>query len=447
MLVDRTKVIRLVDAGERRSIAPECAGMRDDATIGSSAEPLAGVVTLSGRRYLLDLSPEQAQMCERFGNICRAVWNTALEQRREYRRRGAWMNYVPQAAELAEAKKEYPWLRIAPAHVLQQTLRDLDRACRDHGTFKVRWRSKSRWAPSFRFPAGRLIEVERRGRKWGRVRLPKLGWVRFRWSRPPGGEVRSATVSLKGGRWFVSLLVEDGASTPKRHAMPDTAVGIDRGVATAAVTSEGEFLDRKFIRPGEAERYLRLQRKLSRCAKGSKNRADVWAQMNRVMYRVTSRRADFWAQKASRITQQNALVVLEDLRTRSMTASAAGTLTKPGRAVRSKTGLNRAILDKGWHRGELALRNAARYTGTTIVKVNAAYTSQTCNSCGWVDANSRKNQAEFACTVCGHQDHADVNAARNIKAAGLAVSACGDLGVSRSANQEPVGRATGRTPA
>ncbi|MEV5086262.1 helix-turn-helix domain-containing protein, partial [Streptomyces sp. NPDC056159] len=107
---------------------------------------------LSGRRYLLDLSPEQEEMCEEFGGICRSVWNTALEQRRDYRRRGAWMNYVPQCAELADAKREHSWLKAAPSHALQQTLKDLDRACRVHGTFRVRWRSKARWSPSFRFP-------------------------------------------------------------------------------------------------------------------------------------------------------------------------------------------------------------------------------------------------------------------------------------------------------
>ncbi|MFB7328037.1 RNA-guided endonuclease InsQ/TnpB family protein, partial [Streptomyces sp. NPDC056190] len=160
---------------------------------------------LSGRRYLLDLSPKQGEMCEEFGAICRSVWNTALEQRREYRRRGAWMNYVPQCAELADAKREHPWLKAAPSHALQQTLKDLDRACRDHGTFTVRWRSKARWSPSFRFPDARQFSVERLGRTWGRGKLPKLGRVRFRWSRPLGGELRSATVSRKGGRWFVSF--------------------------------------------------------------------------------------------------------------------------------------------------------------------------------------------------------------------------------------------------
>lgn len=196
---------------------------------------------LSGRRYRLELTAEQAAQCQEFADICRSVWNAGLEQRREYRRRGAWMNYVPQAAELADAKREHPWLKAAPSHVLQQTLRDLDRACRDHGTFKVRWRSKARWSPSFRFPSGERITVERLGRKWGRAKLPKLGWVTFRWSRPPGGEIRSATLSRKGAHWFVSFLVDDQAVTPEQHAMPNTAVGIDRGVKTAAVTSDGDF--------------------------------------------------------------------------------------------------------------------------------------------------------------------------------------------------------------
>ncbi|MFI9605084.1 RNA-guided endonuclease InsQ/TnpB family protein [Streptomyces sp. NPDC052043] len=269
---------------------------------------------LSGRRYLLDLSSEQEEMCEEFGGICRSVWNTALEQRREYRRRGAWMNYVPHCAELADAKREHPWLKAAPSHALQQTLKDLDRACRDHGTFTVRWRSKARWSPSFRFPDAQQISVERLGRKWGRVKLPKLGRVRFRWSRPLGGEIRSATVSRKGGRWFVSFLVDDRAAAPERHAMPGTAVGIDRGVKTAVVTSDGDFHDRPFITAGESVRYRRLQQRLTRSKRGSANRHKTIRAIGRIMSRVSDRRGDFCAQRAARIVAKNALVVLEDLR-------------------------------------------------------------------------------------------------------------------------------------
>jgi putative transposase len=131
------------------------------------------------------------------------------------------------------------------------------------------------------------------------------------------------------------------------------------------------------------------------------------------------------------------VVVLEDLRTRNMTASAKGTMEQPGRNVRQKAGLNRAILDKGWHRMELAIRSAAHSTGTEVVLVNHAYTSQTRNRCKHVDAESRESQAVFVRTACGHRDRADVNAAKNIlSAAGHAVPACGDLAVGRSVKQE-----------
>ncbi|MEU1408552.1 transposase [Streptomyces sp. NPDC005728] len=133
--------------------------------------------------------------------------------------------------------------------------------------------------------------------------------------------------------WFVSFLVDDSMVTPKRHAMPDTAVGIDRGVKTAAVTSDGDFHDRSFITPGEAVRYRRLQHKLARSQRGSANRAKTIAAMGRIMSRVTDRRTDFCAQSAARIVAKNALVVLEDLRIKNMSASAAGMLAgPPGRA-------------------------------------------------------------------------------------------------------------------
>ncbi|MFD8082774.1 RNA-guided endonuclease InsQ/TnpB family protein [Kitasatospora sp. NPDC059722] len=395
-------------------------------------------LVLSGRRYRLELDSGQAELCETFGDVCRSVWNTALEQRREYRRRGAWMDYVPQAAELAEAKREFPWLTEAPSHVLQQTLRDLDRACREHGTFRVRWRSKARWRPSFRFPVGNRITVERIGRKWGRAKLPKLGWVRFRWSRPLGGQIRSATVTRQGRHWFVSFLVEDGNQTPERHAMPNAAVGVDRGVKFAVATSTGDFHDRPYVTLGEAKRLRRMQQQLARCTRGSNRRKAVVAKINAITVRVRNRRADFCAQAANKLATHNAVVVLEDLRVKNMTASAAGTIEQPGRGVRAKAGLNRAILDKGWHLLELALRNAARTTGTAVVLVNPAYTSQTCHACKHVDPKNRESQAAFECTACGHRDHADVNAAKNIlNAAGHAVSGRGDLGTSRSVKRQP----------
>jgi putative transposase len=127
-----------------------------------------------------------------------------------------------------------------------------------------------------------------------------------------------------------------------------------------------------------------------------------------------------------------------------MTASAKGTADQPGRNVRQKAGLNRAILSKGWGGFLLRLEHAARYHGATVVKVNPAYTSQTCHACKHIARESRESQAVFRCIACGHQDHADVNAAKNIRergielasAAGLAVAGRGDLGAARSMKRQ-----------
>lgn len=399
---------------------------------------------LTGRRFRVEFTDEQAALAEQIGAVCRAVWNTGLEQRREYRRRGAWMNYPPQAKELAEAKAEHEWLKDAPGHCLQQTLMDLDKACRTHGTFRVRWRSGRRWTPSFRFPEGNKMVVEKLNRRHGRVKLPKLGWVKFRLSRSLQGVViRSATLTREGRHWFVSFLIDDGVQAPQAHAVAGAAIGVDRGVAAAIATSDGNLIAREFLTAGERQRSMVLQRRLSRAAKRGRNRDKARAALAEVRLRERRRRQDFNAQTAHRLAEANAVVALEDLKTKNMTRSAKGTLDQPGRNVRAKSGLNRAILAKGWHQFELALTSAARYTGTTVVKVPAAYTSQRCSACGHVDPKSRESQAVFRCTHCSHHGHADVNAATNILAAGLAVIACGDPGQPSGrpglSKQEPAG--------
>jgi IS605 OrfB family transposase len=372
---------------------------------------------LVGRRYRLQFTSEQREAAEEYGSICRAVWNIGLEQRREYRRRGAWIGYVEQAREMAEAKVEHPWLRTAPSHILQQTLRDLDRACCTHGTFGVRWRAKQRWQPSFRFPDPRHLSVERLGRKRGRARLPKLGWVIFRWSRPLGGTLKSATVSRDGKHWYVSFLVETGTAGPA-VSLERGRVGIDRGVTVLAATSDGRFFDRSFITPGEAQRYRRLQQQHARTQKGSNRRKVCQERMRIIMRRVRDRRRDFHAQTARHVVDGNGLVVLEDLNTVSMTATARGTSAEPGTHVGQKAGLNRAILDKGWHSFEMAVRNRARHTGTAVRTVNPAFSSTTCPACGYVHPDNRESQAKFVCTACGHREHADTVGAKNVLARG-----------------------------
>lgn len=396
---------------------------------------------LAGRRFRVEFTPEQAEYAERIGAACRAVWNIGLEQRREYRRRGAWMNFAPQSRELTEARADNPWLADVPRDCLAQALMDLESACRRHGTFKVHWRSGRRWTPSFRFPKGARMVVERLGRRHARIKLPKFGWVKFRQSCSLRDvTIRSATLTRDGDHWFISLLVDDGIESRTAHEAPGTAIGVDRGVAIAISTSAGDQIDRDFVRKGERRRSLNLQRKMARSKRGSSNRGRVRTANAKVLRRQTNRRRDFCAQTASRLAKANALIVLEDLNIQKMTKSAKGTADNPGVDVRRKSELNRAILSKGWGIFEQCLRSSARYTGTQIIKVNPAYTSQRCSQCQHVDPKSRESQAVFRCTNCEHSEHADMNAAKNILAAGLAVAACGDFSpLGTSTKQEPAG--------
>jgi putative transposase len=331
-----------------------------------------------------------------------------------------------------------------PAHCLQQTLMDLDKACRTHGSHRVRWRSSRRWRPSFRFAEGNKMVIERLNGRHARVKLPKLGWVRFRLSRPlDGALIRSATLTRDGEHWFMSFLIDDGCATTERHARPGSAVGVDRGVAVAIATSDGVLTDRDFLTAGERRRALGLQRRLSRSAPHSRNRAKTRQALAVIRARERHRRHDFCSVTAHELATHHELVVLEALRIQQMTRSAKGTLHAPGTNVRAKSGLNRAILSKGWHEFAAALASAARYSGTRVLTVPAQYTSQRCSACGRLDPKSRESQAVFRCTQCTHTEHADVNAARNILAAGLAVTACQGAtqpaGWDASSKQEPAG--------
>jgi IS605 OrfB family transposase len=157
----------------------------------------------------------------------------------------------------------------------------------------------------------------------------------------------------------------------------------------------------------------------------------------RLYCRVRLRRADFAHQRAHELTTAHGLVAVENLSVRAMTRSAMGTVGHPGRNVRQKAGLNRAILDKAWGGLLTALRWHGRKNGCAVVTVPPAFTSQTCSACGHVAAESRESQARFRCVACGFEANADVNAARVILGAGLALTGRGDLGVARSTKRQP----------
>jgi putative transposase len=402
---------------------------------------------LIGRRYRLKLDAEQSAYAERVASICRAVWNAALDQRRAAAQlnrgrtedRAAWPSYASQCGELAEAKPTEPRLAEAPSHCLQQTLRDLDKACRQHGVWRVRWRGKRRWEPSFRFPdATQIGEVRRLAQHVGEVRLPKLGNVRFRWSQPIAGVVRNVTLQRDGRHWFIAFCVDDDIVEVLPNELP--AVGLDRGVVIHVATSDGQCFDGAGMRPGERNHMRALQRRLARQKRGSNRRRRTAQAIGRVFERVRNRRADFVHQTAHQLTTTHGLVVVENLRVRSMTASARGTVEDPGTNVRQKAGLNRSILDKACGQLRTTLEWHGRKNGCSVVGVPATYTSQTCSACGHLATESRENQARFCCVACGFKANADVNAAQNILALGLRASGRGGSAVGPPMKRQPPDR-------
>lgn len=388
-------------------------------------------------RYRYRLYPTSAQdhALWRWAGCARVIWNAALEQRQvAWRMRKITLRYTAQGGtELTEAKRALPWLREPHADVLQQALRDLDRAFvrffRSQARYP-RFRRKGR-RESFRIqsrPRKGEIAVGRISRRWGEVRVPKLGWVRFRWSRGPRGEIKHLTVSRDPLGWHVSLCCESESAEPALHSGPP--VGIDRGVAATVALSTGELRSCPTLPSGQAERLRRLCRRAGRQETARRRRLPGQRRRSQRHHRTLETiaqlrareariRRDFLHKFSTDIAQNHGVVVIEGLRIAEMTRSAQGTRDAPGTRVRAKAALNRSVLAQGWGELRRQLDYKLARSGGRLVEVPAPYTSQRCARCGTIDPRSRRSQTEFACLACGHRANADVNAAQNILAAGL----------------------------
>ena len=340
----------------------------------------------------------------RFGGCGRFLWNALLaEQNEEYREymeeiesRLTWgeAKTADEAAELTvkptlakftftnrlkSLKAGHPFLNECHSQVLQQKSLDLYQAFRNsferlkkHEApgFPV-FKRKGRSSDSFRYPQG--FKLDERN---SRVFLPKIGWVRYRNSRhlPENSRPKNLTVSHSADGWYMSVQFEF-ANTPKVTA-PDlhAASGIDMGVVWFLTLSDGTHQESltRFLAPAEHKITL-LQKKISR-----------------------------------------------DLQIKNMTRSAKGTALNPGRSVKAKSGLNRAISNEAWGEFLRELEYKLTLKGGLLIRVSPKNTSRKCPVCGHVSKDNRQTQDTFCCVKCGYTENADVNAARNILRAGLA---------------------------
>jgi putative transposase len=326
-------------------------------------------------------------------------------------------------------KDQAPFLNDAHSQVLQQALVDLHRAFvnyfagrAEHPDFKRKFRHDS-----FRFPQGFELDEPH-----SRIRLPKLGWMRYRNSRPVLGTVRNVTVSRRADRWFVSLQTERVVTKPVHPLDPvDSAIGIDMGVKVFAALAAKNGKDPDPLEALDSfrrhERKLaHLQRELARKQKFSGRWKKQKSRIARMYRKIADVRNDFLHKASTKLCKNHALICVEDLKIVNMTKSAKGTSASPGKHVAAKSGLNKAILDQGWGEFRRQLAYKLAWSGGTLIRVDPKNTSRKCAACGHTEKENRISQAKFVCRRCGHADNADHNAARNILAAGLVVYARGE---------------------
>ncbi|GAA4393556.1 RNA-guided endonuclease TnpB family protein [Actinomadura verrucosospora] len=363
-------------------------------------------------KYRFYPTGEQAAELSRTFGCVRMVYNKALEERtRAWYGEGRRISYPQSSALLTQWKKteELAFLAEVSCVPLQQALRHLQTAFANFFAKRAaypRFKSRKRSRASAEYTRSAFIWRD------GRLTLAKMSApLDIRWSRPLPEGVEPSTVTVSrdsAGRWFVSLLCQDCvASAPTT----DAAVGVDAGITSLVTLSTGEKIANPRHERRDRARLAKAQRELARKAPGSANRDKARRKLARLHARISDRRRDFLHKLSTRLVRENQTVVIEDLAVHNL--------------LRNRT-LARAISDTAWAELRAMLEYKCAWYGRELVVVDRWFpSSKLCGTCGTIRAKLPLDVREWTCG-CGSVHDRDVNAARNILAAGLAVTACGD---------------------
>ncbi|MDN2496723.1 transposase [Nocardia nova] len=365
-------------------------------------------------------TPGQRRALARTFGCARVVFNDALQARRAAHLNGqGYLSDAVLSKQLTQAKRtsEREWLNAVPAAVLQQALADANAAYRNFfngltgkragskvGPPKFRSRKNSR--QTIRYTRNTRFRVT----VGGKLRLPRIGEIVVRWSRKLPSDPSSVTIIKDGiGRYFASFVVQ---LDPEPLPELDTEVGVDLGLRTFAVLSDGtQITPPRFLRRAE-RRLRRAQRELSRKQPGSSNRARARLRVAKCHARVRDSRADWLQKRSSEVIRDNQAVYVEDLCVNGL----------------ARTRLAKSIYDAGWASFVRLLQQKAERRGRHFSKVNRYFpSSRMCSECGRVDDAKPLSVRSWRCPQCGTVHDRDLNAARNILAAGRAerLNACG----------------------
>jgi putative transposase len=379
--------------------------------------------------YRFRMRPTKAQEggLYRMAGARRFIYNWALSRRKSYyaeHAKGISARELSSELTALKSKAETLWLKEADSQMLQQALRDVDRAFDAFFERRSRFpRLRSKKGGHFTFRIPQRVRVED-----GRVYVPKVGWVRIRQSRELEGTTKSATFKRDAtGHWYVALTTEFEIPDVEPPA-PVNPVGVDLGLKDLFVLSDGERVRApRFARTAE-RRLGRVQKDLSRKKPGSRRREKAKRRVARVHRKVSNQRNDLLHNLTTDLTWEYDCVCVEDLNTKGL----------------AKTKLSRSVLDAAFGEFVRQVEYKATWSFKRSVRVGRFFPStKLCSECGKVNVNVTLSDRTWVCD-CGTQHDRDLNAARNILAEGMRLVAAGQT-ETPNARGEPVSLPTGST--
>ena len=364
------------------------------------------------KAFKFELMPngEQIHKMKQFSGCSRFVYNRALAyQNEQYEKDESFkFSFFKLCGLLPEWKRELPWLKDCSAQMLQKSIKDLDDAFRNFFQKRSNFPKFKRKGEkeSFCFPQAFKLEQQN-----NRIYLPKIGWIRYRNSRKVIGKIKNVTVSQKCDKWFVSVQTEYEIETLRPNG---GEIGIDMGIVRFATLSNGKHFESISSFKTHKGKLAKLQKRLKNKKKFSKNWQKLKAKIAKLHHRIANIRKNYLHKISSTISKNHAVVYVEDLQIKNMSKSARGTAEQPGKNVKQKSALNRAILGQSWYEFRRQLDYKLLWNGGYLIPVPPQNTNRCCPACGYTAKENRLTQVDFECVECGYKNNADVVGAINI---------------------------------